>query len=484
MVNLERLPTAGLYVSNNNNMNRRNLLKNLSITLGASLVSTQVLGKLSENTFIFDGAPDKPYRPLKKAITAITIGAGSRGTVYGKYALIKPNELDIIGVAEPNPYRNDKYTKDHNIEADNRFNTWEDVFKRPKFADVVIISTPDNLHYGPCMKALEMGYDVLLEKPIAPTEKECREILKMAQKTGRIVAVCHVLRYAPYFVKMKELVEKGAVGEVVSVQHLEPIEHLHMAHAYVRGNWHDSKKTTPIILAKSCHDLDIIRWIINKPSKRIVAMGDLKWFRKENAPNGSTERCLDGCKVERECPYSAVKHYYDKRIRINHLDIPSGISKQEQGEMILEKLKTTNYGRCVYKMDNDQPDHYVTSIQFSDSVTASLSMEAFTSYGGRRTRIMGAMGDLVGDMNELVYTDFKTGKKTVFKPKADDVEEYKHSGHGGGDLLMVKDFVQAVAHQDKTILSSTIEQSVESHIMGFMAEKSRKSGKVVDIKLV
>ncbi len=465
-------------------MNRRRLLKTLSVTIGASVVSTNVLAQIDDDTFIYDGAPDMDYTPLGKTVTAITLGAGSRGTVYGKFALNFPNDLKIVGVADPNPYRNNKYATDHSILLENRFNSWEDVFKRPKFADAIIISTPDNLHYEPCMKALEMGYDILLEKPIAPTEKECRAILKKAQQTGRIVAVCHVLRYAPYFVKMKELVSKGAIGEVVSVQHLEPIEHLHMAHAYVRGNWHNAKKTTPIILAKSCHDLDIIRWVIDKPSKQIFAMGDLKWFRKENAPKGSTDRCLDGCAVEKDCPYSAKRHYFDQRRRINHLDVPAlstGISKEEQGKIILEKLKTTNYGRCVYKMDNDQPDHYVTSIKFADGVTASLSMEAFTSYGGRRTRIMGAMGDLVGDMKELVYTDFRTGKKTTFKPKADDVEGYKDAGHGGGDMLMVRDFVHAVAKQDKSLLSSDISVSVESHLMGFTAEKSRKANKLMDI---
>jgi len=465
-------------------MNRRNLLKTLSVTIGSTMVTTKVIGQLADNTFVFDQAAEKNYKPIKKAITVITLGAGNRGTVYGTYAAKNPEEMKIIGVAEPDPYRNDKYAKQHGIEPQYRFNTWEEVFQRPKFADAVVISTPDNLHYQPCMKALEMGYDVLLEKPIAPTEKECRSILEMARKTNRIVAVCHVLRYAPYFVKMRELITKGAIGEVISVQHLEPIEHLHMAHSYVRGNWHNSKITTPIILAKSCHDLDIVRWVIDKPSEKIVAMGNLKWFRSENAPEGSTKRCTDGCKVERECPYSAIKHYYDQRKRLVYLDIPAnGISKEEQGKMILDKLKTTNYGRCVYRMENDQPDHYVTSIQFADGVTASLSMEAFTSYAGRRTRVMGALGDLVGDMNELTYTDFKTGKSTTFQPKAVDVEGYKNAGHGGGDMLMVKDFVQAVAYQDPKLLSSDIGVSIESHVMGFMAEKSRKTNKIIAIKV-
>ncbi|AKQ47740.1 oxidoreductase [Rufibacter radiotolerans] len=416
---------------------------------------------------------------MAKPVTAITIGAGNRGNVYGNYAAKFPDHLDIIGVAEPIPLRNDRYAKKHNIAPENRFNTWEDVFKRPKFADAVIISTPDNLHYAPCMKALSMGYDILLEKPISPTEKECRDILKLAKKNNRIVAVCHVLRYAPYFVKMRELIAQGAIGEVVSVQHFEPIEHLHMAHSYVRGNWHNSKETTPIILAKSCHDLDIIKWVINKPSKSIFAMGDLKWFRKENAPQGSTARCTDGCKVERECPYSAIKHYYENRQRLSVLDLPE--DKSQHGPVIMEKLKTTNYGRCVYRMENDQPDHYVTAIQFADSVTASFSMEAFTSYHGRRTRIMGSMGDMVGDMTELVVKDFRTGKELKLVPKAEDVEGYKNSGHGGGDWLLAHDFVQAVSQQNPKLLTSTIDESIESHLMGFMAEESRKKNKMMDI---
>ena len=465
-------------------MNRRNLIKTLTLSLGGAIISTETLGKIADDTFLYKLPANPRHQPLKKTVTAITLGAGNRGTVYGNYAVKFPNDLKIVGVAEPNAFRNDRYAKTHSISQDNRFNTWEDVFKRQKFADAIIISTPDDMHYYPCMKALEMGYDILLEKPIAPTEKECRDILALAKKQGRIVAVCHVLRYAPYFVKMKELLAKGAVGRVMSVQHLEPIEHTHMAHSYVRGNWHNSKKTTPILLAKSCHDLDIIKWVIDKPSKEIVAMGDLTWFKAENAPTGSTNRCTDGCKVERECPYSAVRQYHDKMGRISVLDVPNGLTeKRDKQKYILEKLKTSDYGRCVYRMDNDQPDHYIANIQFEDAVTASFSMEAFTAYHGRRTRVFGAMGDMVGDMEELVVTDFKTGKQTKFKPQAEDVEGYKNSGHGGGDWLLVKDFVQAVAHQDPKMLTSTIDDSIESHIMGFMAEKSRKTKKLEKIKL-
>ncbi len=456
----------------------------MGLTFGAAALGIDGFSHTREGVFEYrlnlEDIFNPIENPLKRPIKAITCGAGSRGNVYGGYATNFPEQITIVGVAEPIPVRNERYVKKHNIAAENRFNTWEDVFKRPKFADAIIITMPDHLHYEPCMKAMELGYDVLLEKPMAQTAQQCRDILAMTRKTGRIVAVCHVLRYSPYFVKMKKLIEEGAIGELVSIQHFEPIEHIHMSHSYVRGNWHNSKETTPIILAKSCHDLDILRWMTGKKSESIVAMGGLKWFRKENAPKGSTDRCMNGCAVEATCPYSAMKIYYRERGWLYVFDLPE--EKERQGDAILEYLKTTNYGRCVYRMDNDQPDHYVTSIQFEDQVTANFSMEAFTSYSGRRTRVMGSMGDMVGDMNELTVTDFRTEKSITLVPKAEDVENYKNSGHGGGDWFLMRDFVMAVANQDPKYLTSTIDQSIESHLMGFAAEESRKNSQLVKIK--
>ena len=343
-------------------IDRRKAIKNLTIGIGgASLLSNPLVGYANTVTNS-KTIPSKKIgnSNIKNPVTVITLGAGGRGNVYGNYGIKFPNELNIVGVAEPISIRNERYARKHNISKENRFVTWEHVFNRPKFADAVIISTPDDLHYGPCMKALEMGYDVLLEKPIAPTEQQCLDILNLANKTGRIVAVCHVLRYAPYFIKLREMVQSGSIGKLISIQHLEPIEHVHMSHSYVRGNWHNSKKTTPIILAKSCHDLDILRWIIDKPCKSIAAFGSLKWFKKENAPEGSTSRCSEGCKVEKTCPYSALKIYNTPNGWSSVFDLPDDSSKHE--EYILEQLKTTNYGRCVYIMENDQPDHYVTSM--------------------------------------------------------------------------------------------------------------------------
>ncbi len=465
-------------------LTRREALKGIGLTLGATALGFSGSGRDLSRTLEYSLGYDRVYEPLAgnsgRQLSAITCGAGSRGNTYGNYALSFPDQIRIVGVAEPVQIRNERYAKKHSIRDENRFNTWEQVFDRPKWADVILITMPDHLHYEPCLRALSMGYDVLLEKPMAQTAEQCREIDRMVTRTGRIVGVCHVLRYAPYFIRMHQLVNSGAIGDLVSVQHLEPIEHIHMSHSYVRGNWHSSRASTPIILAKSCHDLDILRWIIGKPCRQIAAMGDLKWFTRQNAPEGSTERCLGGCSVEKECPYSAAKVYAETRNWTYVFDLPE--EKEKQTGAVMELLKTTNYGRCVYRMDNDQPDHYITSMMFDGNITAAFSMEAFTSYGGRRTRLMGAMGDLYGDMHELHLTDFRNNQTVRMVPAEEELWKYKNSGHGGGDWMLMRNFLEAVIQQDPAFLTTTVSQSLESHIMGFAAEESRKNGKVIRLK--
>ena len=451
-------------------LSRRHAIKSISLALGAITFQPSSWAKNETGApILLPNLSNK--KPLSKTITAITLGAGNRGNVYGNYAVEYPQELNIVGVAEPIAVRKERYMAKHGIDEKNAFQTWEDVFKQPKFADAVIITTPDHLHYGPCMAALAMGYDVLLEKPISPSEQECRDILALAEKNNRIVAVCHVLRYAPYFIKLRELIQTGMLGKVVSMQHFEPIQHIHMSHSYVRGNWHNSKECTPIILAKSCHDLDIMKWMLGEKCTHIQAFGSLSWFTTANAPQGSTARCTDGCPIEKSCPYSAVKVYLRDRSYLHHFDLPEDKSKHE--EVILKYLKESNYGRCVYQMENDQPDHYTTNMLFENDVTASFNMEAFTSYHGRRTRVMGSMGDIVGDMTRFSWTDFRTGETTDW--------EHASDGHGGGDWNLVADWVRAVDAQDESLLTSTIGASIESHIMGFKAEQSRKTKQVMKI---
>ena len=466
-------------------MDRLEFLKRLGVlTVGATLVGSGVSAMAAEAEDVPEIAADEKIKTkmpemdagLSKPVTVMVIGAGSRGRTYARYAEKFPQSMKVVGVADLNPHRRKEMAKKHNIPAENQFAHFNDALSKPKLADAVVIATPDNLHYEPCMKALELGYDVLLEKPVAPTEKECRAILKQAHKYNRIVAVCHVLRYAPYFVALKEVLASGAIGDIVNIQHFEPIRYAHMAHSYVRGNWPLSTKTTPIILAKSCHDLDILRWLIDKPCETIAAEGSLHLFRPENAPKGAPERCTDGCPHEAECPYSAIDIYERRKQHLGAFDLP-----RKDPALIREKLKTTNYGRCVFRCENDQCDHYVAIMKFQDGVTASFSMDAFTPWGGRRTRIMGTKGFIEGDMTTFTFYDFRTSHKSVWDQKVSEIPEYKGSGHGGGDHLLVRDFLRAVSAQDEKLLSSTIDVSIESHVMGFMAEKSRKSMKKVKI---
>ena len=427
------------------------------------------------------GLPDQEAVVLRP-VTAIVIGAGARGTVYASYSGQYPASLKIVGVSDINPVRRQQMADAYGISPEHQFGDWSEVFRLPKFADAVIIATPDDVHYHPCMQALAAGYDVLLEKPIAQTAKECTDILRQARKYGRLVGVCHVLRYAPYFRALKRVIDEGRVGDIVSIQHLEPVRFHHMAHSYVRGNWHSSKQTTPIIIAKACHDLDIVRWLLGKPCKRVSAFGSLSFFTRKNEPQGAADRCFD-CAAEKQCPFSALKIYIREH---RYLYVFDALPKDRAAKdaKIAEYLRTTDYGRCVFRCQNDQCDHYVCNLEFegtdgSAASTASLQVEALTSYGGRKTRIMGTKGDIVGDMQTFTLTDFLTGKKYVWDEDISKLPGYE--GHAGGDWGIVKDFVLAVAHQDEKYLSSTIDVSVESHVMGFRAEEARLKSKIVKL---
>jgi predicted dehydrogenase len=461
------------------NWTRRDWLKMLGMS---SLAAGAELAEAAEQPIVHTiEVPEFPHnplhRPFDKPMSCIVIGAGARGNTYPSYTEHYKGEMSIVGVAEPRTVRRERFSKRYSIAADKQFNTWEDVFKVPKFADAVMVCTPDDLHYGPAMEALKMGYDLLLEKPIAQTWQECKDILDTAHKYKRIVAVCHVLRYTPYFRKIKEVLDSGAIGEIISMHHFEPIQNVHMSHSFVRGIWRKEADTNPIILAKSCHDMDMMRWLIGKSCKEMVSFGDLRWFRKENAPEGSTLRCTDGCKVEATCPYSALRIYYRERTWLYHMDLPS---EGDQGPAIMKELQEGNYGRCVFHCDNDVPDHQVCAMTFENGITATFNMEAHTIYHGRRTRIMGSAGDIVGDEEILTISNFSTKKVETWK--RDEHVKVK-SGHGGGDYSIVRDFIQAVVHQDPKILTSTIDLSMESHLMCFKAEDSRHQGRVVNVNL-
>ena len=469
-------------------MQRRDFLKGISLAAAGGVLAGPTAGAVGLFPSL-QAAPEgadpvtglSPVRALdpvvSRPITVIIIGCGNRGRTYAQYARKFPQGMKVVGVSDILEDRKDYLGDMYGVPAEMRFGHYREVFATgKKLADAVVIATPDDRHYDPCMKALAHGYDVLLEKPVAPSAKECKAIREMTKKTGRIVAVCHVLRYAPYFMALRDVVRSGAIGEVVSIQHMEPIQYAHMAHSYVRGNWRSSKETTPIILAKSCHDLDILRWIIDRPCKTISADGDLYFFKAENAPKDAPRYCTDGCPHQDECPYNALDIYAKQKLHLGVFDLKGS----KDPALIMSRLNDSryhSYARCVFHCDNDQPDHYVANMVFDDNITASFTMDAFSPKGGRRTRIMGTMGLIEGDMKEFTVTDFLTRTPRVWNMKVAEISEYAQSGHGGGDHRLVRDFLEAVDRQDPAHLSSSIDVSIESHLMGFAAERSRRSGR-------
>lgn len=453
-------------------ISRRDALRGI----GALAMGTVVAPAMVSDEAISAAAAQQATRPFtNKPVTCIILGAGSRGNTYAAWSKEFPEQMRVVGVAEPIPSRQERFAGMYDIPAAHRFPSWDDALAVPKFADAILITTPDQLHHGPAMRGLELGYDILLEKPIATTWQHCSEILAQHARYPRIVAVCHVLRYTEYFRKLREVVASGVLGEVVSIEHLEPVGYWHQGHSFVRGNWRNVATSCPMILAKSCHDLDIIRWLMDEPCLSVASYGSLKHFRKENAPSGSTPRCTDGCAIEKDCPYSALKLYMDMK----NTGWPVSVITEDVSEAgRLKALREGPYGRCVYHCDNDVVDHQVLAMEFGKERTASFTMAAFTT-GSRRTRVMGTMGEVTGDTRYITVENFRNRKKETIDTKL--AETGISSGHGGGDYGLMQAFIKAIQHQDASLIASSLEVSMESHKIGFEAERSRLERRIVTL---
>ncbi len=401
----------------------------------------------------------------------LIIGAGDRGNTYASYAKSYPKEMKIVGVAERNPERREIFAAEYNLSLTHCYDSWEKAFRRPKFADIAIICTQDQMHVDPALAALSLKYHILLEKPLATTELECIRIAKEAEKSDKIFGLCHVLRYTSHYKKIKELIDSGIIGDVVTIEHLEPVNYWHMAHSYVRGNWRRLDESSPMILAKSIHDLDLMSWFADSSFKNISSFGSLNHFNEEKAPNGISERCILDCSVENECPYSALKLY----MNMDLTGWPVSVITNDLSKIGREKaLREGPYGRCVYRSDNDVVDHQVVSIEFENSVTVSFTMSAFTE-GERRTRIMGTMGEIISDFETITLNNFRNQTKEVVWEKSFEDEV----GHGGGDYGLLRQFLKAVRTNDPSLFSSSIKAVLESYLIAFAAEKSRIEEKVI-----
>ena len=416
-------------------------------------------------------------KPKKKVIL---IGAGSRGGCYTRIG----QEIDlfeVVAVAEPIKERREFIAKRHNIPKERMFESWEPLVALGKIADAAIIATMDRDHYAPTMAAIEAGYDLLLEKPVSPLPEECREIEKAAKAKGVSVLICHVLRYTPFFRALKKMIQDGYVGKVINIEHTEGVGNIHQSHSFVRGNWGNADRSSFMLLQKSCHDMDILQWLIDKECKRVHSFGTLTYFKEENAPEGSPEYCINGCPKADTCPYNAVKLYMEPSDYYTWFRTSSTKMFEPTDADVEKVLRTTNYGKCVFKCDNNVVDHQVVNLEFEDDIICSFNMSAFNR-GGRQIRIMGTKGEIIGDAGKptVIYNNLEA--RTTEEISIDDQVRVDNitGGHGGGDTGIMYAFYNLLCGTPDPGLSN-IEISVKNHLIAFAAEKSRLEGRVVSL---
>ena len=405
-----------------------------------------------------------------KPVSIVAIGAGNRTNKYLEYVKQHPDRVRLVGVVELNDIRRQSVAERFGLELSQCYADYHDFFRNPVQTDAVMVCTPENMHFEPTMLAIEAGYHVLLEKPIAQTLEECQAIGEAARKKGVLVSVCHVLRYHPYFMKVKELVDSGELGHIISINHRTSVGVDRAAHGFVRGIWRSERLSNPMLMSKCCHDIDFLLWLTKTPCRKLTSFGSLRWFKAKNAPEGSAERCID-CGVESHCPFSAVDLYQVRRDWIANFDVPEG---KTIDDVIEDQLREGLYGRCVYHCDNDVVDHQIVSMEMESEVTINFSMDIFTLKDCRETHISLTEGEIDGDENRLRVRRFRGAEETVY-----DFSGLAHQPfHAGADLAIIADFIDAIRTGRRDLVTS-IDRSVESHRICFEAERSRKEQRTI-----
>ena len=422
-----------------------------------------------------------PNAPVRLLIA----GAGARGSAYARLA-VDTGLAVVVGIAEPRRPLRETLAAELGVPAAGVFEDWQTMLRTRLPADGIIIATPDREHGRPFAAAAAHGYPVLLEKPIAPDPAGCAELARLQQEAGIRAAVCHVLRYTPLTALLRQLLAEGAVGRIISVQHLEPVGFWHFAHSYVRGNWRREEESSPFLLAKCTHDVDWLSFIIGSRPVRVSSFGRLSHFRPEEAPEGASRRCTD-CPAEPGCPYSALRIYGPGRppdgavadpARAYFTDVvdPGGTR-----ESLWQALETGPYGRCVYSGGNDVVDHQVVNIEYEDGTTAAFTATAFTAAGPRRTRIFGSHGEISVEAGSVSVHDFLTGTSTDYTVPA-AASTVAGEKHEGGDRGLVQAWVSALAGGDWSGVVSGLAESLVSHAVVFAAEEARRRGTVVPVE--
>lgn len=402
-------------------------------------------------------------------ITCVIVGAGGRGKdAYAPY-IKSTGIMKIVGVAEPDERKREQFKKEYNISDENCFENYADLFSKGKIADACFICTQDKMHLEPLFMAMDFGYHIMLEKPISTCVEELIEIENATKNYNKVFITAYVLRYTPFIEKIKSLINSGIIGTVITIQHNENEGFWHHAHSYVRGEWSKAAESSPLIVAKSCHDFDLILYLVNSKCTSVSSYGSNTFFVQDNAPGDVPLRCTDGCQFSENCAYNAMKLYTKGPARYFVHKFECGNSDEE----IIEALKNNPFGRCIYKCDNDVCDHQVVNLQFESGATAVFTLSAFSMENTRTLKVMGTKGEIGGCMEKGIIT-LKT-----FSDLKEDVIHIDTDGtkHCGGDGGLVEHFASLIKNQGNT----TDKTMFESHRIAFAAEKSRITGKTVDL---
>lgn len=409
-----------------------------------------------------------------KKVTFVVVGAGSRGNAYAKFMQSFPEEAEIVAVCETRDDARKRFSDLYKIPEHMQFRSWQEIMDKPKLADAAAICTCDADHLEPAVALSGMGYHLLLEKPMAPSPEDCKAIYDAVKRNNVMLAVCHVLRYTQFNLRLKEMIDSGLIGKIRNIQLLEPVGYWHQAHSYVRGNWRNEALSSFMLLAKSCHDIDLINFFMPSKCTAVSSFGSLSYFTRANQPKGASDRCTE-CAIEEKCAYSAKKIYIKDITNFDRWPV-NVVTPEGNPEAVLAALEKGPYGRCVFACDNDVVDHQIVNMEFEDDATAGFTMCAFTFSGSRETYVMGDQGTLRCTSEGIEHCDFLTEKKEMHPLYIGDGQIT--TGHGGGDFGLMKAFVAAVRENDPSLISSGPEISLESHLIVFAAERARRNGTV------
>ena len=429
-----------------------------------------------------------------RPLTAVIVGAGNRARLYASYAQAHPEELQIVGVADPDPERCRSVQQLYGF-ADNRlFSSAEALAEVPCLADLAINGTMDKDHVATSLPLLSQGYHLLLEKPIATSPQEMQDLLRASRQHQRKVAICHVLRHAPFYTAVRQAVEDGEVGEIVNLQAVEHVSYHHAATAFVRGKWGNQEQSkSTMLMQKSCHDADLITWLNSGAVlEKVSSFGSRQNFRPEKAPAGAGQRCLVDCEIEADCAYSARKLYIDQTDRWNFYvwNIFRGEKDPFTREEKERRLRESSpFGRCVWHSENDVVDHQSVVGEFNNGSTFTLNMIAGTATPSRSIHIIGTKGELKGCFEDeqfvIRHFDATPGvdfRERVVQTRTGDTTSGESGTHGGGDLRLVGDFLNLLRGKPPSLSTTTLEDSLRGHLLVFAADRSRLEGRQVEIE--